>query len=287
MESKGSICKRVEDANFNIQHGRYEAALALLLIAVDGSARKMYPEGTKSIKYPGNKMGNKERYTRFLGVRLREIFGISMHDRDYYQGELPDLVNSIESPEDKIYTSFRCNELHESGLPEELQYVYEPNGISNTLSLDFMNGEVHFSSGFLRLLEVVITGAPCNGDEFGIKHYRLITNDGSDVLDYINKIGMKNGVTPCRINIMMQLIQFVGPNACNMCDEDLAKTLTKLLDSKMPGGARTGLCSPGWLEPGFAEAMGPLCDQKSGINSNGVKIARVIMESTHFIDFQC
>lgn len=287
MESKGSIRKRVEDANFNIEHGNYETALALLLIAIDGSARKMYPKGTKSIKNPRNDMGNKERYTRFLGVRLREIFGMAMHDRDYYQGELPKLVNGVESPEDKIYTGFRCNELHESGLPEELRYAYEPNSINNTLSLDFIDGEVHFSSGFLRLLEIVITGAPCNGTEFGINHFRLIPNDGSDALDYMKQIGMNNGVTLGRINIMMELIQFAGPHACHMGDEDLAKTLTHMLDSKMVSGARTGLCSPGWLEPGSAEAMGPLCDWEGGINSNGVKIARKIMDSTHFVDFHC
>lgn len=287
MERKGSIRQRVDDANLCIQHERFEAALALLLIAVDGSARKMYPEGTKSIKNPKQKMGNKERYTRFLGVRLRQVFGMAMHDKDYYEGELPGLVNSIESPEDKIYTGFRCNELHESGLPEELRYAYEPQGINNTLSLDFVDGEVHFSSGFLRLLETVITGAPCNGNEFGVNHSRLIPNDGSDLFDYMKKIGMKNGVTPGRINMMIELIQFAGPHTYFMGDEDLAKILTHMLDSKMVSGARTGLCSPGWLEPGSAAAMGPLCDREGGINSNGVKIAREIMDSTHFVDFNC
>lgn len=276
MISKGSIRKRIEDANFNICHERYEAALALLLIAVDGSARKVYPKGTKSLENPKREMGNKERYTRFLGIRLRQLMGIEIDDEAYFKGVLMKFVEGAESPEDTIYTNFRCNELHESGLPDHLTYAYDSKGVNNQFSLEFHNGEVHFSSGFLRLLESAVVGAPCNGDEFAINHYRLIPTGGEDLQSFIDRFSHRYSISPGRVRILRNLIQFIGPEAGCMNDEKLSFSLTEMLDTKMVGGARTGLCMTMTVEP--------ICLQNGGFTRFGVEIVRDMLSNANLVN---
>ena len=55
----GNIKQRVEDARFNYEHQRYAAALSLLLSAIDGSSRKVFPDGCLSIDNPCDKKGKK------------------------------------------------------------------------------------------------------------------------------------------------------------------------------------------------------------------------------------
>lgn len=274
--SLGGVRKRVEDAKFNIHHGRYEAALALLLIAIDGSARKVYPKDFKSLKNPKKDIGNRERYTRFLGVRIRQLFGVALDDDAYFHGDLPQFVGGIESPEDKIYVGFRCNELHESQLPSDLQYAYDPKGIDNKLSLEFSNGKVHFSSGFLSLLEAVIVGAPCNGKEFGIHYYRLRPTGDVSLNEYINEISQRYGISPGRISILKELVQFIGPDVMKLSDKDLTLSLTKYLDERMPRGARTGLCTAGTAEE--------ICTWDGGITSFGLQIVRDMLQKVKLED---
>lgn len=275
MTSTGSIRKRIDDANFNIEHERYEAALALLLIAIDGSALKVFPKETMSIRRPKEKMGNKERYTRFLGVRLRQVCGIALDDSAYYQEHLPQFVSGLESPEEKIYSGFRCNELHESGLPADLQYVYEPEGVHSQFSLEFSDQGVRFSYGFLRLLEAVVTGAPCNGNEFGIKYFRLRPYDGISTDLYARELGERYNLTLGRMKILIELLQLFGPDSKQINDKELASSLTQLLYERMPGGARTGLC--------LAKSVKPICEWQTGFTPYGVEILRDILRKADII----
>ncbi|EPR9084318.1 hypothetical protein ACU9CO_000603 [Cronobacter dublinensis] len=277
MAPKGSIRKRVEDANFNINYKKYETALALLLIAVDGSARKVYPEGTKSLVNPKKEMGNKERYTRFLGVRIRQILGIDLDDSAYQQPHLIKFVDGIESPEDKIYTGFRCNDLHESGLPDDLRYVYEPEGVSNALQIEFGSEGVRFSSGFLRLLENVIKGAPCNGDEFGLSYYRFITVDNEEMGSLFDRLSQRYNISTGRLGILKELIELAGPDALSLKDEEFAQCLTKILDTKMVGGARTGLCT--------ASSPQPVCMRDGDITSYGIGIVRDMLACGKLVSY--
>ncbi|EOL8940743.1 hypothetical protein ACM91Y_002217 [Cronobacter dublinensis] len=277
MAPKGSIKKRVDDANFNIAHGKHEAALALLLIAVDGSSKKVYPEGTMSLVKPKEKMGNKERYTKFLGVRIRQILGIALDDRAYQQPNLIKFIEGIESPEDKIYTSFRCNDLHESGLPDDLRYVYEPEGVSNAIQIEFGNEGVRFSSGFLSLLENVIKGATCNGDEFGLSYYRFITVDNEEMGSLFDRLSLRYNISTGRLGILKELIELAGPDALSLKDEELAQCLTKILDTKMPGGARTGLCTAGSPQP--------VCIRDGNITGYGVGIVRDMLACGKLVSY--
>lgn len=276
MAPIGSIRKRVEDANFNIQHGRYEAALALLLVAVDGSSKKVYPEGMKSLINPKNEMKNKERYTRFLGVRLRQILGFALDDSAYHEPNLIQFMDGMESPEEQIYTKFRCNDLHESGLPEDLRYVYEPEGVANKLEIAFSENGVRFSSGFLRLLEKVITEAPCNGDEFNVQYYRLKPEDDNSLDSFIDTLSQRHNISSGRVWILTQLIQFIGPYAYQIGDEDLSSSLALALEKNFPEGARTALS--------LGDGIQPVCLQDDKITDFCIKIVRDIMGSAKLIN---
>ncbi|ELY4660388.1 hypothetical protein SNO30_003059 [Cronobacter sakazakii] len=276
MSNTGNIRRRIDDIDFNISHGRYEAALALLLIAVDGSARKAFPEDFKSLINPSRRIGNKERYTRFLGVRLRELFGINMPDNAYFSGVLPEFIGGAESPEEKIYVGFRCNDLHESGLPNDLKYVYKHDDNEHSYTLEFSEGQVHFSSGFLRLLRTAIVGAPCNGKEFNIQHFRLVSSCDLSFSEILQRISEKYKISPGRVDILKRLVQFVGPEAEEVDDQQLAKLLTFQLDSRLPGGAKTALCMFTSLEP--------LCSFENGLTLYSVQIIRDILNYSKFID---
>jgi len=283
MCNKKPIFNKVEDARANINEGRYEAALTLLLVAIDGSSRKFYPDGTISIKNPPKKMGNKERFTRFLGVRIRQVLGIQVPHEVYFGGELHPIVGGIENPEDKIYVHFRCNDLHEAGLPEDAQYVYEESTISNVMSLSFHGDRVRFSSGFLTLLEEIVVGSPRNGSEFGIHYYQLKAPNGKDVKNSLAEIASANGLGFTQLDIIRKLLEFIGPHAKEMSDAQLKEELLENLLSKLPGGAKPALAYNPSDTPLYEPAEANSVYKLDGHFTNlGVKVARDIIKELEF-----
>lgn len=274
MAREGDIRKRVDDAKFNISHGKYEAALALLLIAIDGSARKVYSKKTKSIFNPQENMGNKERYTRFLGVRIREILGFGVHENAYYEGQLLPISNAEKSLEEKIYSGLRCNELHESGLPDELRYVYLPESSSPEFILEFTDNKVVFSAGLLSLLEEVIVKAPCNGKEFGINHYRLRVKSEGDFKNFIDFYEKDYENFSLVVNTLKRLISIVGPQIYNT----EKKSIEALLNANLVklGGGKTRLF--------FNPANNPICISEDQLSPFGLEVIRKMLKEMEFVD---
>jgi len=203
----GNISKRIDDAHYNMDGGRFEAALCLLVSAVDGSSRKVYPEGTKSLKNPKENMGNKERYTRFTGVRIRQMFlgPDSLPENIYYEGELPNIINQEKQPELIIYEMFRCVDAHESGLQDENKYVFD-DGINEQYGMKFVGGEIKFSRGFLKLLENIVVYAVSNGKEFGINHWRLQAKNGDTLIRYIEDFSSRKNLQPSKMHTLMMIL---------------------------------------------------------------------------------
>lgn len=274
MAREGDIRKRVDDARFNISHGKYEAALALLLVAIDGSAKKVYPDRIKSILNPKKEMGNRERYTRFLGVRLREVLGFGVHENAYYEGKLIPISNSEESLEEKIYCGLRCNELHESGLPDDLRYVYLPESSSSAYSLQFTENNVVFSAGLLSLLEEVIVKAPCNGKEFGINHYRLRAKSDDGFKKFIEFYEKDNENFSLVINTLKRLISKVGPQIYST-EEHLIETLLNKNLVKLGGGATRLFFNP---------FNNPICMSVERLSPFGLEVIKVMLKEMEFVD---
>lgn len=247
MKSSGHIQKRVSDADFLIANERYEAALLLLLTAIDGSASKIFPPKTLSISNPTrmrkgkevtNEMPNSEKYQRFLGVRLRQIMGSTLSEEAYRQKELPSIIKGHEQPEVIIYRHFRCNDVHESLIPEKYQYVYYDKASIGEVSLRFEHGEVFFSMGFLTLLKNVIVYAPCNGIEFGVKHLRFKNRDGSPECDFFAYYGEHYEIPPGRVLGIREAILKIGESVYSMDDNMLAEKVGKNIEKVFETGLK-------------------------------------------------
>ncbi|MFP7687354.1 MULTISPECIES: hypothetical protein [Enterobacter cloacae complex] len=277
----GNIRQRVEDARFNYQNGRYEAALGLLLSAVDASAGKVYPKGTNSINSPvngkgrPNEMGNKERYIRFLRVRFAQIMGVILDDDAYHKDYKYLVADDNATPEEHLYVAFRCSDAHESGLPENLKYVFD-DALSDRFQLGVNGTEFRFSSGLLSFLEKVIVEAPCNSDEFGIVHMRILPKEeGKSVEQFISDVSKKHNVSVDRLSILKEILQFAGPEVLEFDDEKLSDELEEILDTKFNLGARTGLSRIPQSEPIF--------HRQGGLTTFGLIVTKDIINNSKFI----
>ena len=274
------IKKRISDAEFLIENQRYEAALLLLLIAIDGSAIKVFPKGTQSISHPTkkrngkwlkNEMSNRERYQRFLGVRLMQELGVALPDSTFYVKNLPQLTNWEERPETIIYKAFRNNDVHESKIPEEYHYVYSEDGVSDQFGISFVNGEIIFNKGFLTMLKNVVVRAECNRSEFSKKFIILTHKCGLSIEDYINKLSDEHGITKGRITILVRLMNYLDEEAYALSNGDLRLLLNSLIQEHLNSGNFTGLCSA-------TDLIGkpPICTRENWMTNEGVEFIRTI-----------
>ncbi|ENT8515870.1 hypothetical protein ACKGJF_002723 [Raoultella ornithinolytica] len=274
------IKKRVNDAEFLIENKRYEAALLLLLIAIDGSAIKVFPKGMQSISHPTkkkkgkwvkNEISNSERYQRFLGVRLMQELGVSVPDSMFYAHTIPQMVSGPDRPETIIYKAFRNNDVHESKIPEEYHYVYSEDGVSSAYGISFSNGEVRFDKGFLTLLKNVVVRAECNRDEFSSKFITLKHKGGLSIDDYINELHIKSEISPGRIRILIKLMYHLGDEAYACSNDKLRDLLNKLIPQHLIGSELSGLCTATSVS-----GNPPICTYEDFMTNEGVEFIRAI-----------
>ncbi|HBX3218989.1 TPA: hypothetical protein MHW38_11680 [Klebsiella pneumoniae] len=281
MQQVGNIKRRVDDADFLIENKKYESALLLLLTAIDGSAIKVFPAKTQSITNPtrtrknrqiANEMPNSERYQRFLGVRIRQLLGIMLSEDEYYAKELIHFVEGQEDPEVIIYKAFRCNDVHESSIPTEYHYVYSEDAISNNLSMEFSNGTIKFSSGFLSLLRSAIVYAPCNGSEFGISHFRLMPNDGMTEDDIYNHCNNEYGVSYGKVIVINRLLADIGPGVHSLDLDELSEIIVESIHP----GTKTGLS--------FPRGGKPACISNNRFTESGKSMLNYILKNSQVVD---
>lgn len=281
MQQAGNIKRRVDDADFLIENKKYESALLLLLTAIDGSAIKVFPAKTQSITNPtrtkknrqiANEMPNSERYQRFLGVRIRQLLGMVLSEDEYYTKELVHFVEGQDDPEVIIYKAFRCNDVHESSIPTEYHYVYSEDAISNNLSMEFSNGSVKFSSGFLNLLRSAIVYAPCNGTEFGINHFRLMPNSGMTEVDIYDHCKKEYGVSYGKVIAINMLLAGIGPSAHSLDLNELSEIIAESINQ----GTKIGLSSP--------RDGKPACITNNRFTESGKAMLNYILKNSQVVD---
>lgn len=274
------IRKRVNDAEFLIENKRYEAALLLLLIAIDGSAIKVFPKGTQSISHPTkkkngkwvkNEMSNSERYQRFLGVRLMQELGCSLPDSTFHAHTIPQMVSGPDRPEKIIYKAFRNNDVHESKIPEEYHYVYSDEGVTSAYGISFSHEEVKFDKGFLTLLKNVVVRAECNRDEFSSKFITLTHKGGLSIDDYINELNIKSEISHGRIRVLIKLMHHLDDEAYACPNDKLREQLNKLIPQHLNGSELSGLCTATSVS-----GNPPICTYEDFMTNEGVDFIRVI-----------
>lgn len=249
-----SIREQVEDAIFLAQNQRYKGALTNLMLAVAASSRKTFPDGTKSLEEPSEKMGDREAFTLFLGGRIRKILfgdfggpetgnsGISVN----FKGKQYDMAYIL-------YKFYRCGLVHEGELPEDIEFqppqTSENNGLSvsnSGLSVSISSGDkMVLDYGWIDLLVNCIVNARCNGDEFGISYYELVPNNGVDEENFAQEAVRQYAITRGRFEILKHAVRRISPNVIEKCtDAEISKHFSELVRlGEINGGAITGLSS--------------------------------------------
>lgn len=255
-----SIQQQVADAQYLAENGRYIGALTTLMLAVAASANKTFPKGTKSFTQPATKkcgecgrgskglMGDGEAFTRFLGGRIRRIlFNDRSGDKFGDSGFVVSFKGKSLDIAQFLYKYYRCELVHQGDLPEDVEFV-PPRGVASGLSVGISSGsKFALDYGWINLLIKAVVEAPCNGEEFGIKHYKLTPKDGSDDQAMTQKIVKKYDISPGRCEIMKEVVMKLTDDLIlNLSDELLAEEFRKLVASReISGGAITGLSTRG------------------------------------------
>ncbi|WP_223533461.1 hypothetical protein [Pseudomonas sp. GL-RE-20] len=212
-----NIKQHVSDARFLIESGRFLGALTVLTVAVAGSSKKVFPRGTKSRENPQKIMSDGEAFKLFLGARIRRILNNVHKDPEFGESGFsvvwPTETKTIESI---LYHHYRCELVHEAKLPQGIEFVKERadassfsnNGVSVGLRA-FEKGIV-LDYGWLDVLEKAVVEAPCNGEEFGIKHYKLVANVGVDEVKFVSEIIAKYNASQARVNTFKNSVRLLS-----------------------------------------------------------------------------
>ncbi len=141
-----SIRARIEDAVFLWKHGHREGAFLSALVAVAATARRRLPD-RKTV-------GDREAFERFLSGAYSGRLSVE------YRGE----AHPIEHI---FYKWFRCELVHEGGLPIDIEFMPDPK--RGTLSVraggapDYV---LKLSNGWFEHLVGAVVAAPENTAEF-------------------------------------------------------------------------------------------------------------------------
>lgn len=286
MKIQHNILNLIHDANYLIEGERYTAALNQVLIAIDASSCKVFPPGTISVKSPTkknkkgevvpNEMGSKERYTRFLGVRLRQIFGFDPYDYDFFGKVFIEAMKGVEDPALKIYEECRCFALHEGGVPDGVKYVLGEEGISSQFCFTVSGGYFRFTKGFLNLLSEVVSGSVSNGKEFGRQHFSLSFTGALTSECFDKSLANKYGISWPRLMVMKDAIYFCGPLPDDSNSEKIRECLNNSIKNKLNGGARVGIRN--------ADFVNPLLDGNDNLTQHGLDIFKGLLSSYKVID---
>lgn len=308
MEISFFIKDLIETADRQIKYGEFKVALVLLLIAIAASSKKMFPAGTPSIdnmpKNEGKKpppMRDDECFTRFLESRLGRIGDTSLnpiiqedgtHKRLNDDGtrnfDLPALWGPVAT---LIYKEIRCPIIHTGWVAADLECIDTLSDLSGLMSLEIHDGKIIFQRGLLDILREVVVDAPCNGNEFGKKHWRLMSgegespsqkfNDGTSFVNLLKNIGVPG--YPGRVFVLAELLEKIGPD-CEILDDD---ALSAKFPSVMNGSNSAGLASPGvGLTPTGSTIAKPepWITRDYRLTDTGVQVAREILRNFSYVN---
>lgn len=278
MVQSGNIKYSVDIADLLVKQGEHRAALTLLLIAVSASSSKMFPEGTESIDCPAvkagktNPMGDKEKFIRFLGPRLRIAMGFIGIPEDGRHKNLLEFSSEFPRPEEYIYKECRCPQIHEAGLPDTIKFIAnnETDLGPFSITLDTKDG-FSFNSGFLSLLKWIVVEAPINGIEFGKTHFRATSDSFASIEEFADKKSSSLGVSPGRIILTINILSELKSTNSHLDNENFKAFFIKKIESR--NDAAFTLSSKG--SPIVRGGM---------ITSTGLKLVNEIFQNFNFSD---
>lgn len=207
-----SIKTLVEDAVFLRNNGRYLGALSLLVLAIAGSARKMFPKGeTRSLKNPKDFMRDEESFTLFLGGRLNKIINGDLGGPD--AGESNFIINFRGEDTNLatiLYKYYRCQLVHEAALPKDIEFAPQNDEKSSSLVATISLGEkLTLGCGWIDVLLAAIVKAKCNNDIFGKSAPEMVANEGVDAEAHLLATVKKYEITRIGYKLLRHGLSFI------------------------------------------------------------------------------
>lgn len=202
-----SIESHIKAAQVLVEANMHHEALSNIMIAIAGSARKLYPQGTlsKNPRRLKQKMGDKESFTLFLGQRLARIL-ICNYASDN-SGIVICINNEDKLLEEILYHNYRCELIHEAGLPIGIEFV---KGTSTDATIRLGANSIVLDYAWLSLLISVVVNAPSNYDIFG-GFKRLETTKGTLEEDqFRDDVISKFNITLGRYEILKEVCAVLG-----------------------------------------------------------------------------
>lgn len=281
-----SVTSLVRNADKSIADEDYKAALISLLIAVAASSTKMFPKGTQSIDQPfdgkGKKrdIGDREKFERFLGPRIRRIiFNDSSIQEDGWHEHLYKFSDGQDDPEKVIYKECRNPLIHEGRLPDSVRFIPDLEGSTRGVGLKFVGGPgggVSFSSGFLTLLREAVVGSPINGKDFGINHFRIKARSEVSIDELVIKISQELNVDKKRVWDFVRVFEKIGPSSLSLSDDNIFVRVNYYIRFHFNGGFRVRLGRVGNEIPFF--------DDEFGLTDIGLSVAIKVRDGVDFVD---
>lgn len=148
-----TIGARIDECMNKLSIGDAENAFIQLSIAIDGTAKRLYP-GKKT----------SDRCKSFLRENLPFVLwsltsGTPSQIKDLlFQFNDPDHPNQSTKFEDIVYSIMRCTLLHEGEMPEKVEFVSEPY-------IGMLGGRMQFPTALIEALLLVVIASPANARE--------------------------------------------------------------------------------------------------------------------------
>lgn len=200
-----SVRNRIDEARMLFDAGHDHAALILVATAIAASSRLKYPKSVVK--------SDKEAFVRYLDERLNYIFlGFESPAPFMTYGDDERRVTIGEI----IYVEFRCNLVHEAGLPEGVDIVSDK---SPTLSHG--DGKTQIGRGWLPILFNAVIHDPQHRhifDDLRRPMYDDLVFDGDGWKDFADRYFLSAG----RLHLLQQFIAAFGlDNAQKASPEEL------------------------------------------------------------------
>mgnify|MGYP000456933444 CR=1 FL=1 len=261
-----SVKKFVDAASLLMREGHSLMALSQVLIAVSGSARKRFPQGTLS---------DNKAFKTFLGTELRRKLFRYVGNEDASSGIVVGIDGKDHPLENIIYDKYRCSLLHEAQLSDEVDLV--EGGDTSVVSISRENGKLVLGDSWVDLLIAVVLEAPCNAEEFGRKCYEL--RRVGDFDEELFRTELSKNYLPFPFDDLpfplFEFIHFIShfPGE-NLVDEDDAQLQKHFEDAIFAGAVRGG--------PGLIDRA--LIRQDNQLTETGLAVVRAVCERYQMVE---
>ena len=156
MNVANSVRKAIDDW----EHGELDSAMLHACNAVDGTARKLYPN-----------LGNKDRFTRCLRENLTILGPMGAPGIDLVQTRFPITIQRPTAPggepdiADVLYGIHRCCHAHGEELPDGFALIPDAAGPVQHTRMKIERGKIRLSDRMVFGLLAVAVLSPANQDQ--------------------------------------------------------------------------------------------------------------------------